>query len=117
MAFKVRMDFRKLKRFPKKFDKAIKRGLTKGAFEVERKAKQYSPVDTGALRRSIRTDKVHKIPTGWSVNVSPHVPYAERIERPGNVRGVGRRPFMFPALKNSATKIVHHLINEIRRIR
>ena len=115
MQIRIKLKNNKLKKLPEAMAKAIQKGLQKGAFEVERKAKGYSPVDTGTMRRSIRTEPVKRNPDGWSVLVRPNVAYAKFMEKPGPVRLRGRRPFMKPALRDSIGKIKFHLIREIRR--
>lgn len=106
----------KLKAMPEKLDLAIVRGLQRGAFEVERKAKSYAPYDTGALMRSIGTTAVKRAPNSFSVSVAPHVEYAEIMEEPGRVRRRGRRPYMKPALLDSISKIINILKEEIKGV-
>jgi len=114
----VRINVKKMKMYPEKVNQAIKIGMKKGALEVERKAKMYSPVDTGTLRRSISVDNpVKKTFDGWTISVSPKVNYGIFMERPGNVRRHGRRPYMVPALQDSVNKIKMHLFREIGRIK
>lgn len=112
----IKIDTKKLKALPVQIDQAIIRGLQKGAGEVERKAKQYAPYDTGHLFRSIRQERVKRTTDGYSVSIAPHVPYAGRMEEPGRVLRRGRRPYLKPALQNSINKIVSILIKEIKGV-
>lgn len=112
----VKVDLSAFKKLNAELDKAIKIGLQKGAYEVERKAKQYAPYDTGTLIRSITTYPVKKNLDGWSVIITPTVFYGAFMEQPGRVLRRGRRPYMKPALLESVDKIKLHLTNEIRRI-
>ena len=112
----IKIDTKKLKALPKKVEQAIMRGLQRGAFEVERRAKRYAPIDTGTLMRSIRTSSVKKDLDGFSISISPNVPYADKMEQPGRVRIRGRRPYMEPALKDSVPKVLSFLIRELKEV-
>src|SRR3990167_9104004 len=102
----VKLNLKKLKKLQSgQLDEAIRRGLEKGAIEVERKGKIYSPYKSGDLRKSIRAERAWKVGNGWSVIISPHMPYAAAMEMPGRVLLRGRRPYMKPALLESKKQI------------
>ena len=113
---KLTVDDEAIKRLSAAIDQAVTTGLLKGAYEVERQAKIFSPVDTGTLRRSIKTENVKKNNNKYSIAVSPSVAYAEFVERPGPVRRTGQRPFLAPALVQAFPRIINHISNELRRI-
>ena len=113
---KVRIDIKKLKAIPRLVEQAIIKGLKKGAAEVERNARKNAPYEHGDLFRSIRASSVKRTANGFSVSISPNVPYAAAMERPGRVLRRGRRPYMLPAVTESIPKIINHLKNEIRKV-
>lgn len=105
------------------------KAVNKTALAVERQAKINAPVDTGRMRASI-----HAAPPGYNwpqdhsdqviersgggifgiaqvignrvvAEVGSGVSYAIYTEAPGNVRGVGRRPWLWPALEQEGPKL------------
>ena len=89
---------------------AIKTGMRKIGFAIERDARIFAPRDTGRLKGSI-TSRVKES----SVFISANTNYADIMEQPGNVRREGRRPYLRPALTKNIGKIKSILTNELRR--
>ena len=90
-------------------------GMRDATLIVQRDAKIFSPVDTGRLRASITPE----VRTGWNQVmgvVGSNVEYAPYMEKPGRVRGVGRRPFLEPALRENSARIAHLIGNTVGRI-
>lgn len=113
----VRIDISGFKRFDKKMNEAIINGLKKGGLAVERRMKIYSPVDTGLMRRSMKTGNVVKTMDGYSIDIGPSVVYAIPLEYSSyKPRKTGRIPFMRPALKDSINQIKSILFNELKRV-
>lgn len=90
----------------------LTKGLTKGAFRVEREAKIIVPVDTGLLRSSIHTEVEDN-----SATVGTNVEYAANVEF-----GFGQRPqpYLTPAFHSQKANIKKDLEedarNQIKRI-
>ena len=82
---------------------------------VDRAAKMNAPVDTGRLRASI-TPEIRTIGEVVYGVVGSNVSYAPRMEKPGNVRRSGRRPYLQPALEENQGKIVKMLDGAVGRI-
>jgi HK97 gp10 family phage protein len=117
-AISVKINVKGFEKFNKKMIQALKTGLAKASFAVERKSKIYSPVDTGTLRRSIKAEKVKGEIDGYTVTISPSVAYAGYVEfGRGKPRKQGRIPFMRPALKDSIVEIKNAIFGELRRIK
>lgn len=113
---KVKINTKGFEKFNRNMTRALKDGLRKSALVVERKAKIYSPVDTGTLRRSIKTERVEGEIDGFSVTIAPSVSYAAAVEFGGKKpRKQGRIPYMRPALRDSEGQIRNIMTNEIRR--
>jgi HK97 gp10 family phage protein len=85
--------------YPKEYQRIIGRAMQKAVKDVERWAKQNAPVDTGRLRSSIGGDV--KSSFGEIVGiVGTNVKYAPFVEEGGGKpRGVGRIPFLRPAVE------------------
>lgn len=105
----------------KKLDKntliapALKAILSKGAFKIQRKLSEYSPVDTERLRSSWAT-KVDTSPVPMWSEVGTNVVYAASLEYSGkSPRGVGRIPFFEPAVSDSQSDI-NTLLDEARKM-
>lgn len=60
-------------------EKFIEQAGTIAGIELKQEARHNTPVDTGALRKSI-TEKVSKIESGVSILVQPSEPYAYGVE-------------------------------------
>lgn len=105
-----------------KFDKldpltasAMSAGVLKAGVKVEADAKMITPVDTGALRRSINTGG-KSTPTSATSTVGSNLEYAPYVEL-GTSRNRAQ-PFLQPALqknKNIAKKIVADEIKKAYR--
>lgn len=120
----VKAELKGLKEAQKKAEQIVK-DLHGGAFlnamreatlTVQRAAKINSPVDTGRLRasivpeiRTVNGPRVHGI-------VGSVVRYAPKVEQPGRVRGVGRRPYLEPAFKENKDKVIKLLDSAVRAI-
>lgn len=77
---------------------AIQRGIEEYAFTIEREAKKTTPVDTGRLRASERTD----ISTLKAI-VSPHTNYALTVHEGG--RGRRPNPYMTRGMERAKSKL------------
>jgi len=111
----------KIGKVTKDIEKAVRDGLQKSGFLIERKAKVFAPHDTGQLTASIRAVPVEKTVFGWRVSVGVGVRHGVLMERPGGLgvksRAKGsRRPYLKPALAESSSKVVQILRDEIRRV-
>ena len=70
-----------------KADKAAQRAVTDGGHLIERRAKQYAPVQKGTLRRSIHVDSIEKLGPGrYQSLTGPTVVYARIQELGGTIR-------------------------------
>ena len=85
--------------------KPLRHLLAQAALAIERRAKMFSPVNIGNLRRSWVTNiDIATIPT-WA-KVGTVVEYAEPLEYSDkSPRGVGRIPFFRPAISESKADI------------
>lgn len=96
----------KLKKLDPVTRTAIGIGVQKAALKVEGDAKTRSPVDTGALRRSINTSG-RSLPNGAQAEVTTNLEYAPYVEL-GTSRQQAQ-PYLQPALqrnKDTARKII-----------
>ena len=84
---------------------------SKSAFEVERRAKILSPVDTGRLRSSIATS-LGIMNKGITSIVSTNVFYAIYVHE--GTRRMRKRPFMRQAAEGSIGQISKHYENAER---
>lgn len=73
------------------------RAVAKAAYDVEAKAKQAAPVDTGALRSSISTSLTAD---SLTADIGPTVHYGIYLEL--GTRRMAPRPYMEPALDQVA---------------
>jgi HK97 gp10 family phage protein len=71
------------------------------AFEVEQKAKMLAPVDTGALKGSLKAEE-HTGPLSWWVHDGMEYGYWQEL---GTSR-MAAHPFMVPAVENVRAKWV-----------
>lgn len=106
---KVELDKRDLKRIQRKLEKApenIQRGaqteITRAAYAIEAGAKRRTPVKTGRLRSSIRTD-VKKL----AADIGTNTEYAPFVEF-GTVKQRAQ-PFLFPAYEQERKKFIKNL--------
>ena len=120
--------------------KALKKSIGKEINFVKREAKMLCPVDTGALRNSIRS-VVKEEGTGIVAEVVTNLEYAPYVEFGTGIKGenspsppkanvgqgyrsdwVGQvaQPFLYPALANNKDKVLKQvrsdLIKEIGRL-
>lgn len=113
---------------------ALISGVSKAAMLVQGSAKNKTPVDSGALRQSIRTDKA-KIQGGNVIaTVSTNLEYAPYVEFGTGLRGQstntntevkvnyrsdwsGNRaqPFLWPALRENQNNSIKIIREEIRK--
>ena len=94
------------RRAPEAFQRASKTAMTKNVIDVTGWAKQNSPVDSSRLKTSIgwQVDATFGDVTGFvGTNVKT---YPAIMEQPGNVRGVGRRPWLSPAVTEHVNQIL-----------
>jgi HK97 gp10 family phage protein len=77
-----------------------KKAIMEGAYMVEGDAKQFAPVDTGALRNSIETEEGK----GISAIVHDGVEYGKYQEF-GTYK-MAAQPFMIPAIEKNTENII-----------
>lgn len=90
-----------------KLERKVRRITRNRSYKIERQAKQSVPVDTGHLRRSIRTTFRNNDMTGI---VGTNVNYAIYVEK-GTVY-MRPRPYLFPAFFINRS----HYLTELNRI-
>lgn len=88
-----------LGRAPAKIVKPASAAIRKTAYDIERDAKAFAPVDTGNLRNSISTDA-----RGLYAEIGPTAEYAEYVEEGTSV--MAPRAFMGPAYDRHAGELV-----------
>ena len=84
------------RQFPREFDKTFSVAMKFVVTKALARARINSPVDTGRLRASLFQTVDTSFGSIIGIVGSP-VTYASFVEMPGNVLGVGRRPFLEPA--------------------
>ena len=89
--------------------------MKKATLLVQRSAKINAPVDTGRLRASITPEVRTMGKTVFGV-VGSNVMYAPYMEKPGNVRRSGRRPYLKPALTENKDKVFKILDGAVGQI-
>jgi len=90
-------------------NKAIMKGIEKGALRVESDAKRNCPVDEGLLRASID----HKINNGTlSATVGSNLDYSKFLEF-GTVKQRAQ-PYLYPALQSNQANISADVMEAIR---
>lgn len=92
---------------------ALQVGVRAGAMVLENAAKEYCPVDTGTLRRSIHTEVQPGSPDRVSALVGPDAPYGIYIEY-GTSR-MRAQPYLRPAVDHrgrEAAEVVRQHIRE-----
>ena len=93
----------KFKALDKELQIILSQAVSAGAAVVERDAKIRCPVDTGALRRSLREMKQNKTPgriesqVGTDIEYAPHVEFGTRYQR--------AQPYLRPALDENTNEI------------
>lgn len=80
-------------------DKAAKRIVRTAGTEMQQKAQRLSPVDTGALKRSIGIEMFN---SGLTAVVSPTMDYSAYLEF--GTRFMSARPYMRPAFRAVSPK-------------
>jgi HK97 gp10 family phage protein len=97
----IKLDTRELERIAARLNTNTRQVIEGLAFEVEARAKEFAPVDTGAMRASIFTEIEA---TGAVVaRVGPSVEYAPFVEL-GTYK-MGAQPFLMPALQTIVYKL------------
>lgn len=96
----VRLDTSELDRLLATHETRADEVLSGGAFSVEGTAKMLAPVDTGALRNSVNTQKQGRL-LYW---VQDGVEYG--IYQELGTRRMASQPFMVPALEHHAQRII-----------
>ncbi len=81
-----------------KIKRGISRAISKAGFLVERSAKRRSPVDTGRLRASIRTD-IRPL----TATIAPHTNYAVFVHN--GTRNQRAQPFLTQGLDDALSEI------------
>ena len=90
----VKLDTRELDRIVKDLGYKPQRIVTRLAFQVLGRSKQFAPVDTGALRNSGFTEAAigdKPAIVGYTMNYAPFVELG--------TRRMGARPYLMPALE------------------
>jgi len=102
------------KKAPQEFQDSAETAMTKSVLDVTGWAKVNAPVDTGRLETSIgyKVTPMFGQVTGY---VGSNVEYAPHVERPGNVRRKGRRPWLRPAVEEHVSEILHNFEEIFRR--
>ena len=111
MSSKVIVDLRGLQLVEPKAKLGVKKGLSTLGKMIERDARIFAPRETGLLKTSI-----YSTLTGFKVEIGSPLFYAEYMERPGNVRREGRRPWLEPALNKNLPLIAKVISDEIRKV-
>lgn len=93
----------------------LRDAMRRATLVVQRAAKLNSPVDTGRLRASI-TPQVTQFGLQLQGIVGTNVVYAREVEEPGPVRGVGRRPYLQPALTENQSEITRIIDEAVGRV-
>jgi hypothetical protein len=90
-------------------------GITKSALMVVGWAKANSPVYRGFLRSSVRHEVKSPIGNVHAI-IGSSMEYAAKMEKPGNVRRTGRRPWLEPAITEHIDRILKALMGEFRKL-
>jgi len=102
----------KLSNLDEKLSKALAEALDEISEKIRDDAKSFAPVDTGALRKSIRTEKKGKlqvsIVAGGGGIINPHsgreVDYAGYVEF--GTSHMSPQPYMQPAIEKNMNEIL-----------
>lgn len=90
-------------------DDIVERELTDSASDIEKQAKNITPVDTGRLRASIKADV-----RGLEANIGTDVEYA-RFVHDGTYK-MEARPFLFSAADGILEGIEDRIADDIARL-
>lgn len=82
----------------------VKQTVIRNASEMQKKAMELTPVDTGFLKRSIG---LTEWPSGFGISVSPTAEYAPYVEY--GTRYQSAQPFMRPAFQQQEKKFTGDL--------
>ena len=113
---------------------ALISGVSKAAMLVQGSAKNKSPVDSGALRQSIRADKAKVQGENVTATVSTNLEYAPYVEFGTGSRGQSTntntevevsyrsdwrgnkaQPFLWPALRENRNNSIKIIREEVRK--
>ena len=113
---------------------ALISGVSKAAMLVQGSAKNKAPVDSGALRQSIRTDKAKVQGENVTATVSTNLEYAPYVEFGTGSRGQSTntntevevsyrsdwrgnkaQPFLWPALRENRNNSIKIIREEVRK--
>lgn len=113
---------------------ALAAGVSKAAMLVQGSAKNKAPVDSGALRQSIRADKAKVQGENVTATVSTNLEYAPYVEFGTGSRGQSTntntevevsyrsdwrgnkaQPFLWPALRESRNNSIKIIREEVRK--
>ena len=115
-------------------DNALVAGVSKAAMLVQGSAKNKAPVDSGALRQSIRADKAKIQGENVTATVSTNLEYAPYVEFGTGSRGQSTntntevevsyrsdwrgnkaQPFLWPALRENRNNSIKIIREEVRK--
>ena len=115
-------------------DNALAAGVSKAAMLVQGSAKHKAPVDSGALRQSIRADKAKIQGENVTDTVSTNLEYAPYVEFGTGSRGQSTntntevevsyrsdwrgnkaQPFLWPALRENRNNSIKVIREEVRK--
>lgn len=113
---------------------ALISGVSKAAMLVQGSAKNKAPVDSGALRQSIRADKAKIQGENVTATVSTNLEYAPYVEfgtgsrgqstntntevevsYRSDLRGNKAQPFLWPALRENRNNSIKIIREEVRK--
>lgn len=94
------------KRWPKEFNQMLYTAMRFITFKVQGWARKNAPVDTGRLRASLvpGVEPIAGGIRGWVGSPVQYAPYVETST--GSPRGVGRIPFLKPAIEEHVEEII-----------
>lgn len=102
---------KKLDHYTEEMQDNLEDALTKGAMVGERYAKEYAPVETGTLRRSIATDTEEKSSSAVVVRCGTNLEYASHQEY--GTDKMPAHPFMRPGFFNHQKEILETIAEEL----
>jgi len=104
-----------LRKYPKEVQDMLVKLMRIIVVKIQGAARKNAPVDTGRMRAAIDT-RVHSIVGGVEGVVGDPVEYAQYVENPGPVRGVGRRPWLKPAFMENKDWIVNIILKSLENL-